>query len=380
MRRWSRLRVESLDVAAQASPRHRAAAVVVGLLLACVFLVTQAGLNPEELFSTVSESTFGSGLGMTQMLEIAPGLILTACAFAVGYRAQLWNVGIEGQLFMGAWATTGVAFSLPNVPTALVVPLMLLAAMVAGMAWILLPAMLRAYFGVSEIITTLMLNFVATLWLSYWDNGPWRAATGPGGLTSDPLPERTWFPELTLGTVTIGLGLCIAVVVTVALWLVFRSTRYGFRSMLVGASPKTASYAGVNLRRQTVSLMLISGAVAGLAGAVIELDVVHRYSTALSDNTGFTGVIAAVIAAGSFPGLLVTGALMGFVAAAGNGLKLVGVAGNVVLLLVGLLLFCAALADVLARYRIRLGRPATADERDSRPSVSAMEVTPAERP
>jgi simple sugar transport system permease protein len=327
----------------------RIAAIVIGLLLGLVYLSTR--LSPgTDLFQTIWTSTLGTGLGIQQWISLATPLILAGCAVAVALRAGLWNIGVDGQLLVGAWAATGVAFALPNLPGVLLVLLMLLASLAGGAAWALVPALSRAYLGVSEVVTTLMLNFVAYSWTTYWITGPWKTVEYANvALQSKPIPESAFLPSFTVGGVAIGVSFLIALAVLAALWLVFRHTHFGFRSHVIGASEEAGRYAGFDTRRAGVAALLLSGAIAGLAGSLVEMSTAHSFAPSLTDSTGYVGIVVAILAAGSMGGVMVAGLLLALLQAVGSALRIAGVTNGVVLLLVGLLLICVSLAAALPR-------------------------------
>ncbi|MEA2333044.1 MAG: ral nucleoside transport system permease protein [Thermoleophilaceae bacterium] len=348
----------------------RIAAIAVGLLLGLAYLSTQ--LTPgTDLFQTIWVSTLGTPLGIQQWISLATPLILAGCAVAVARRAGLWNIGVDGQLLVGAWAATGVAFSLPSLPGVLLVPLMLLASLAGGMGWALVPALAQAYLRVSEVVTTLMLNFVAYSWTTYWITGPWKSTEYANvALQTKPIPESTFLPSFTVGGAAIGVSFLIAVGVVAALWLVFRHTHFGFRTHVTGASEEAGRYAGFDTRRARFAAMLLSGAIAGLAGSLVEMSTAHSYAPSLTDNTGYVGIVVAILAAGSMGGVLATGLLLALLQAVGSALRIAGVTSGVVLLLVGLLLICASLAAALPRDGI-LRRRRRVPPPDAEPSPEA---------
>jgi simple sugar transport system permease protein len=222
----------------------------------------------------------------------------------------------------------------------------------------LLPALARAYLKVNEIITTLMLNFVAALWLAYWTTGPWEVPTSVSGmLSTKQIPVGADLHQFTLGSTTIGLGIVLAVLAVAAVAAAFRYFRFGYTATLASGEEATARYAGVRQRIIVLWGFLASGAIGGLAGAVMELDQVHSYSTALTNNTGYIGIVIAVLAGTSLVGVIPVAILMGAVVAAGNGLQIAGISSDLVLFVTGVLLLFAGAADVLARYRVRFRAP-----------------------
>ncbi len=321
------------------------------MIVSTLFLMVQSDVG-SGLYSLVWRATFGSALGISQLIELAGPLIIAGCAVAVARRMGLWNVGVEGQLVMGAFLATLVAFGAPELPGPLLIPLMLAAGFAGGAAWALVPALMRAYLNVNEIITGLMLNFAASFWLIYWVAGPWRERGSAQVLSSRLIPTQAWSPTFDVGSVVIGFGFVFALVVALVLATAARFTLYGFRMSLVGAEDRTAAYTGSNIRRMRLQVLTFSGGLGGLVGVLVELDTIHRFSPSLSSNTGYMGIVVAVLAANSPGACLLAGLLVAFVVAGADSLRLAGVPFDVVLLLSGFILMLAASADVLARYRV----------------------------
>src|SRR5581483_10040361 len=166
---------------------YRIVALVLGLAIGTA--LAQSYVEGTNVYDTIYRATVGSAYGATAVLAYAAPLTLTALAFAVCFKLRLWNLGAEGQLFMGAWAATGIAFTFPGIPGPLLIALMIVASAIAGAIWVLLPALARVYLGVTEVVTTLMLNFVAILWITYFAFHVWPAPGTPLATTAD-LPER----------------------------------------------------------------------------------------------------------------------------------------------------------------------------------------------
>jgi simple sugar transport system permease protein len=297
--------------------------------------------------------TFGTTFGLQEFVILAAPLILTGAAVVVGQRANLWNVGGNGQLFAGAWAATAVAFGAPGVPGWTLIVLMLAASVVGGAAWILAPAFLRAYFGLSEILSTLMLNFVAGLATSYFAIGPWRDPQSSGGvLLSRPIVDAAWLPMWSIGNWNISSGIVVAFGCVIVLALVFHHSLFGYRAMIIGVSERAGAYAGMNVQRTIMGVLVLSGGVAGLAGGVELLADVHSFSPSLSNNTGYIGIGIGVLAGGSFLAAGVLGLLIAAVLALAESAQLVGVPPDSVFLVVGAMLLASALGDTAARYQI----------------------------
>ncbi len=326
----------------------RGLAIVLALVTAGVVLAA-LGFNPLTLGWQVLRTTFGSSYGLEDVGLLVIPLIFTGLAVAVGQKIGAQNIGAEGQLYAGAFAATGVALFVPG-PTAVILPLMFVAGAIGGAIWILVPTLARAYADVNELITTLLLNFVATL-LVYWvATGPWLDPSGRALATTARLPHEV--PEF-WGIVHWGLP--VAVVVVLLVGGLFAFTRWGYEVRIAGSNPQAARYAGMPFRRHLIMVMLLSGAIAGLAGMFEVAGTVHRLQGGISNNFGYLGIMVAVLARSSAIGVLPAAALMAVILNSGIVLQTQGITVSTVLAITGLILFYTAIGDELARYRIVRG-------------------------
>jgi len=284
-------------------------------------------------------------------------ILLTALACIVAFRMKLWNIGADGQMFMGAWAATGVAlFILPKTTDRVVMlGAMALAGILAGVLYGGIPGFLKARLNINEIITTLMLNYVAYKFLEFFVVvGPWSIgdfeSTGrfPTPATWPRLTELARKFPITAGlTIHPGIFLGIAAAILLA-WILFRS-RWGYEIRVIGNNPKAARYAGINLRRNIILVMSLSGALAGLAG-MNEVAALRELNGRFPRGYGFTGVIIAWLArlnplAAIFVSFLFGGLLVGT--------KLIQPQG-ISSMLQGVILFVVVGTELLFRYRVRL--------------------------
>jgi general nucleoside transport system permease protein len=342
-------------VTATPSLGRRLIAVAIAVVISAAFIGLQSSPTG-SVWESVWLSTFGSPLGIGSVLQLTMPLVVAGCAAALAQRAGLWNIGIQGQMVMGAWLGTVVAYTFDDLIGALLIPFVLIASAVGGGLWVLGPALGRALLGMNEIITTLLLNFVAFFWLDYWAGGRWAdlSQNGGGTLISRSVTEQAHLPQFMVGDTSVGLAIVIAVVLALVLWLVFRYTSLGYDVALTRSGTEVASYAGVSAARVQFLSLMLSGAVGGLAGGLLLLDQVHSFSSSLvSDNSGYIGIIVAALAAGSFLGILPAALLLGVMTATGNALQIVGVSGDVVFLITGILLIiaCANLPSFRPRWR-----------------------------
>lgn len=340
-----------------------AGAVVVALIAGGVVLAI-AGGDPIRSYVHIFNAAFGSIGVLSDTLVKATPLILTGLACAIAFRMRLWNIGAEGQFLMGAWGASAVVLLPllpPGMPGFVLIPVMMVAGAVAGAAWALIPGILRSRLGVNEIITSLMLNYVALFWVQYWVFGPWSEG---GFQQTKTFPEAAWLPRLTdLSTavpafsgLTVHLGLAFGLIAAAILWAVLERGRWGYQISLVGDSPRAARYAGINIGRTIVLVFLVSGALAGLAGMSEVSGVVHRLQDRISPGYGYTAIIIAYLARFGPFRVVIAAILFGALILAGREIQPSGVPA----MIQGFVLFALIVAEVLVRYRIRITRSSAA--------------------
>lgn len=266
------------------------AAIASALALSAVLLAL-LGADPLRALLALADGALGDRIALANTLVRAGPLVLIGLAVAVAFRCGLWNIGGEGQLYVGALAATAVA-------TGLDLPFVLFFALAAGVAagagWAGVAAVLRVSRGVSEVLSTLMLNFIAILAVAWAVHGPLQEVAA-GYPQSDALPDaaRLWtWP----GLVRVHAGLLFALVLPALLWLLMFRSAAGLRLRAMGLSPEAARYAGVSPARETVRVLLLSGGLAGLAGALEICGVTGRLFQNLSPGYGFTAIAVALLA------------------------------------------------------------------------------------
>ena len=342
--RW---RVERrLEVSRWAAVISRVVAVLLALALAGV--ATQlSGMSAAGLAGKALQGTLGSAYGLGQAAILATPLILAGLSVALCMRMQLWNIGAEGQFFMGAWAAAAIGIHVDG-PAFLVLALMFLAGAAAGAAWIALPAVARAWANVNEVITTLLLNFVAIIFVNYFSIGPWRDDIIKSAATSYRVPYE--LPEL-FGS-KVHAGIIIAILMAIALALALGRTKWGYEVFIIGRNRRAAEYAGISVTRQIITVMLLSGALAGVAGAVELAGVAHRLSGWISNGYGYLGILVAAVANASPLAVVPVGVLLAVLMNAGIILQTQGLSLNAVVAITGIILLFVAIGEVAARYHI----------------------------
>jgi ABC-type uncharacterized transport system permease subunit len=341
--------------------------VVVSLLLAGVVLQI-TGSSAIDLAGRAIDTT-ATKFGIEQTLTIATPILLTALAVALGFRLSVWNIGVEGQLLMGALAAAAVGLHLDG-PAVLVLPLTLLAGALGGALWALGPALARAYGNVNEIITTLLLNFVALEIVNWFSIIIWRDASSPG-LSATPRIEYE-LPQIPGTTLTVGV--LAPFLIAALLYVVFRSLSWGYEVRMAGGSSRAAGYAGIPVRRRVLSVMCLSGAISGLAGAILLVGTAHRLSGFISNEYGFSGFIVAALA-GTIVAVVVVGLLIAALLHAAIALQTYGLSVDTMLAVYGLILLVNGVAEVAARYRIVPART-----QPPPPSAAVAATTPVPAP
>lgn len=271
----------------------RSALALAATLAAMAALVLVLGANPWDVAKTIVTGSLGNTFNLSQTITVAGILILTALAAAIPFSARLWNVGGEGQMVAGATAAAVLGVVLPETwPHWVAAPVVVVGAIAAGAAWAAVPGYLKARFDASEIVTTLMLNFVA-IFLAAW-------------IISDVFPEgfvqrtesihpNTEFPRPFEGWL-VDIGILLAVVAAVVAWFILSRTRLGFSVRAIGANARASRLAGIRTERVTVQTFLLAGAFAGLAGALIVQGRDHSLLQNFSANFGFIGIGVALVA------------------------------------------------------------------------------------
>ena len=345
-----------------APSRGSVALVTLGSLLAALtfggLLLALSGENPLTVYQAMLGGALGSWNGVAETLVKTTPLLLAGLGVAVAFRMQLWNIGAEGQLYFGAIFAAWMALYLaPGAPGWLLVPLMIVASMVGGGLWGLIPGALRAYFGASEIITSLMLNYVAILFSDYLIHGPWRDPQAFGFPGTPAFPDAAWLPNW--GATRVHLGLLFGLVAAVLLWFLLRRTRWGYEISVMGENPRAALYAGMPMTRTILLVMALSGALAGLAGMSEVAGIGHQLQRNLSPGYGYAAIIVAWLARLHPFGAILVAFLLAALTVGGDQLQMIiGLPAAIAPMLQGTILFFLLGGDFLTRYRLVKRSPA----------------------
>jgi len=327
------------------------------LLLALIMggiVFFMVGANPLKAYSVMAAGAFGSLYNISEVLVKAIPLILCGLSVAISAKILIWNIGGEGQLVVGGIGSAAIALFLsPHLPSFLVLPLMVLAGFIAGGLWASIPGLLKARMGVNEILTTLMLNYVAIYWLEHLYFGPWRDPMGMGFPGTAIFPESAWLPRFPQTRVHLGLifGIVAAILLQVILW----RTRWGYEIRVIGENPKAARLARMKTTQYILWVMFVSGGLAGLAGMAEASGIHYRLQQGLAVGYGYIGIIVAWLSRLHPTGLILVAIFLASLLVGGDQLQSVmHLPSSVGLVLEGTLLFFVLGSDFLSRYRIRL--------------------------
>jgi len=338
-------------------------AIVASLLIGAIILEIIGG-NAWAAYRHIALNAFGSvGVLSDTMVKAIP-LMMVGLALTVAFRMKLWNIGAEGQFFLGGFGASLVVLGgiVPETaPRWFMLTVMAIVGILCGAIWGFVPGILKARLRVNEIITTLMMNYIAISFNNYFIFAVWSE----GGFQMSRTFERSaWLPRLAdyasqvpmLRGLTTHAGLIIALLAAVVVWWILYRSRWGYEIKLIGDNPRAAQYSGINIVRNTVLVMMLSGGLAGLAGMSEVAGVVHRLQGNISPGYGFTGIIIAWLARLNPWLVIIVSILFGGLILAGREIQPAGVPR----LIQGIILFAIIASEVLLRYRVRLVRPAKA--------------------
>jgi simple sugar transport system permease protein len=328
----------------------QAVAVLLAVLIGGVILLI-SGANPLEAYAALLRGAFGTPTALGRTLEKATPLIFSGLAVAFAFKSGMFNIGAQGQLLFGAVTAAFIGFAIHGLPAIIHMPLALIGGALAGGLYAAIPGSLKAYRGVHEVITTIMLNYVATNITDYLADGPWKDTT-PGNIVArTPVVD----PAAAIGRLgPVPIGFIIAVLVALLVWWLLQKTTVGFEIRMVGLNPSASRYAGVKVARTLILTMVISGILAGMGGAIETLGVVGRFQPAFNAGLGFDGITVAMLGKTHPFGTIPAAILVGAMKAGSSEMQFAsGVAKEITDVIQALILFFVA-ADVIVRSLLRM--------------------------
>lgn len=329
------------------------AAVVLTILIGAIIFEVLGYDGPRTVKDIFLTPVFASYKWLDVATKAAP-LILIALGLSFGNQAKIWNIGAEGQYIAGALGGAFVAYLTPDIQGHWIVALMLVGGVIGGATWAAIPAFLKTKFNVNEVLSSLMLVYVALQLLNYLITGPWKDPEGHNFPQTAPFTEAQLLPHALPGTV-IPPGLLIAFMLMMVFWLIVSRSVYGFEVRVVGAAPRAARYAGFNASRTVWTTMLISGGMAGLAGILEATSQLGQINLGFPSNYGFTAIIVSFLGRLHPVGVFVAGIVLAITYVGGQvaqtTVHVPSASGGI---FQALMLFLILAGDVLVRYRLRI--------------------------
>ncbi len=329
---------------------------IVLTLLTTALIFAILGKDPGQALYTFFIKPLTTNDSLSELLVKASPLILIGTGLSLGFRANVWNIGAEGQYTLGALAGGGVGLWFNDSNSALLMPAMIVAGVFGGMAWAAIPAWLKTRFNANEILTSLMLTYVAQLILIYLVTGPWRDPQGYGFPQSEMFSDAATIPILISGT-RLHLGVLISLLVVAAAWLLLGKSLVGFQLKVLGQAPRAARYAGFSNNALIWFSLLLGGGLAGAAGLFEVSGPVGQLTSQISPGYGFTAIIVAFLGRLHPVGVLFAGLLLALSYLGGEAAQIdLGLPGAVTGIFQGILLFYLLGCDILIHYRLRFSR------------------------
>ncbi len=322
---------------------------VIIALVAAGGVMALLGYNPMEVYSKMIKGSLGSESNIAATVRKCIPLLIMSLGVSIAFKMKFWNIGAEGQFYMGAFGATWVWLLCPDLPAYIMLPLMALASIVAGGLFALIPAILKHKLGTSETLVTLMLNYIAIKWITYLSLVPWKDPAARGQAKIYAFSENATLPKV----FGVHIGWIIALILVVVVFILMRYSKFGFEIAVLGENPDTARYAGMNVTKTLIIAVLISGGICGLAGMLQATGSEGRLGDNISAGLGFTAIITAWLARLSAPMILVTSFLFSVLLQGGSSLGVTTkIPASIAETIQGIILFFVLASEFFANYKI----------------------------
>lgn len=343
---------EKMECGAKEKIRIKAASLLTAVLLISL-LIGALNYPVLSVYQQMFIGAFGSLYSIQYVLIKTVPLALCAIGVTYAYRMKFWNIGAEGQLMMGAFAATGVALFYNHFSQPVELLLMALAGAAMGAVWILIPAIFKIKFGVNETIMTLMMNYVATQWITYLQYSAWKDPKAFGFTKIATFEDNAILPNL----FGIHIGFYIMLVILAITYVIFRYTKLGFKMKIIGESSDTADYLGFKKNRIMFGMVALSGAICGLCGMIQVSGVEHTLNTSVSNNVGFSAILIAWLSGLNPIAILIVSFLFaGLTEGAGYLQTVFQIPQDIAIIIQGIVLFCVTGSEFFTRFSVSLER------------------------
>lgn len=338
------------DLTKKQSVTFRLLAILAALVTSGIFLLV-LGFNPFEVYLSMLDGSFGSAYRFKEAIIKAIPLIVTSLGISVAFKMKFWNIGAEGQIIMGAFGATYFALFFNELPSIVLIPLMMVAAIVAGGLWALIPAFFKAQFGTNETLFTLMMNYIALKWINYLQYGPWKDPKALGFGKIAMFKDNALMPKL----FGIHIGWIIAIILVVMMYIFINKTKRGYEIQVIGESENTARYAGMNVKKIILSSLFLSGALCGLVGMFQVSGVNGTLTYQVANGVGYTAIITTWLASLSAPLIVIVCFLFAVLQQGGTFIQTAfQIPASAAQLIQGLILFFVLGSEFFIQYRLFL--------------------------
>lgn len=330
----------------------RIAAIILALVASSIFILVLK-LNPIDVYIKMVQGAFGTAYRCKETIIKAIPLVICSLGIAIAFRMQFWNIGGEGQIAMGAFAASYFALYMNHMPKPVMLLVMMVAAMIAGGLWALIPAFFKAQWGTNETIVTLMMNYIALKWVTFLQYGPWKDPKSLGFPKVANFPDNAILPNL----FGVHIGWVIALIFVAVVYIFLNHTKKGYEIAVIGESMNTARYAGINIKKTILVAIMLSGGLCGLVGMIQASAVNNTLSVEITGGVGFTAIITAYLAALNAPAILIVSVLFAALLEGGSYIQTVfGIPQAAAEILQGIILFFVLGSEFFVRYKFVLSR------------------------
>lgn len=326
--------------------------VLLGLAFSSILIIA-VGFNPIAVYSKMISYSFLNLRGISGSVKAGLPLMFCGLSVSVAFRMNLNNIGAEGQYAIGAILDGGFALFAPEMPVPLGLIIMFLLCAAGGALWALIAAALKAYWNVNETIITLMLNYIALLFMDFLCYGPWMAPKQTSAI-SETIPEGMFLPNM--GNPGINSGIIVAIVIAALLFAFFKYTVPGYQIGVIRNSVKSAEYAGINVKRNILLVLALSGAIAGLAGFVQVTGIVHRVQAQLPGGNGYTGIVVAYLSQFNPIAVIIVSILFGGLKNSCAAVQIMGVPSQIATMLQGSIMIFVIAGEFLNHFKISINK------------------------
>ena len=326
----------------------RIASVILALLVFSIVIILMSK-NPIDVYASMLKGAFGSPYSIRETIKLAIPLCIAGLGIAVAFKMHFWNIGAEGQIIMGAFAASVFALKFGTLPRPILLLIMMVAGIIGGSVWALIPAVFKARWGTNETIVTLMMNYIAIKWIVFLQHGPLKDPNAMGFAKIANFSENAILPEI----FEVHIGWIIAIVLVLFIFIFMNYTKKGYEISVLGESEKTALYSGVNIKRTIIISILLSGGLCGLVGMIQASGISNTLADNIGGGVGYTAIIVAWLGYLNAPVIMIVSVLFAALQQGGSYIQTsYGIPGAAALILQAMILFLYLVVSFLLGLKL----------------------------